>query len=44
MADKEGEKLAYDLNIDLHTFYNNTINSNIDWKYNKPFCNFFVLL
>ena len=41
MADKEEKKLAYDLNIDLHTFYNNTINSNIDWKYNKPFLQLF---
>lgn len=39
--EKRKQKLINDLNVDLYTFYNAKINSNIDWKYDKPFLQLF---
>ena len=39
--DKRKKQLSYDLNIELYTLYNTKINSNIDWKYDKPFLQLF---
>lgn len=39
--EKRKQQLTYDLNIDLYTFYNIKNNSNIDWKYDKPFLQLF---
>ena len=39
--EKRKQQLTHDLNIDLYTFYNTKINSNIDWKYDKPYLQLF---
>ena len=39
--EKRKQQLIYDLNNELNAFYNAKINSNIDWRYNKPFLQLF---
>ncbi len=39
--EKRKQQLTYDLNNELDAFYNAKINSNIDWKYDKPFLQLF---
>ena len=39
--EKRKQQLIDDLNIDLYALYNDQINNNIDWRYNKPFLQLF---